>query len=259
MLKQKINIMSSVVVDDKKKYKNIKRSVGILLFNHKLDKVLLVQKKCTYAYSEFVTGKYDKHDKNSLLEKFNKMTSNEKMIIWSLEFEWIWYNMFTCREKNDMYCRAFGRFYKCFLNNNKMLRILLNQSNKNGNLIWEPPKGRKNKTESSLKCAIREVYEETKIKATSYQLIPGKKIKKQLISNNIRYIIIYYIGIMKEDESVRLNVLDKQQSSEISDIGWVPISNLSQYNMLNDIRQSVISSCKHIKKDINNSFSVEYV
>lgn len=252
--------MSSIINEDKRKCKNVKRSVGILLFNPSLDKVLLVQKKCTYAYSEFVTGKYDKHNKDSLLDKFNKMTAHEKMIIASLEFEWIWYNMFMCREKNDMYCRAFGRFYKCFLNNNtKLLKSLLIQSSKNGNLIWEPPKGRKVKTESSLNCAIREVFEETKIKADTYQLIPRKKIKKQLISNNIRYIIIYYVGVMKEEETVKLNVLDKQQSSEISDIKWVPISNLQQYSMLNDIRHSVISTQNILKKDRNNSFLIEHI
>lgn len=239
-------------------YKSVKKSVGILLFNPNLDKVLLIQKKCTYAYSEFVMGKYDKNNKNQLLEKFNKMTAYEKMLIASLEFEWIWYNMFMCKEKNDIYCRAFGRFYKCFLNNISLLKSLLVQSSKNGNLIWEPPKGRKMKTEAALSCAMREVYEETKIKTDSYQLVPGKKIKKQIISNNIRYIIIYYVGIMKREETVKLNVMDTEQSSEISGIEWVPTNNLQRYSMLNEIRQSIVSVQRELKEYKNKSTINEY-
>lgn len=240
-------------------YKVTKKSIGILLFNPNKDKVLLVQKKCTYAYSEFVLGKYDKNNKTQLIDKFNKMTAQEKMIIASLEFEWIWYTMFMCKEKNDTYCRAFGRFYKCFLNNIKYLKTLLDQSNKNGSLIWEPPKGRKTKQESSASCAMREVLEETRYHPKSYQLIPGKKIKKQFISNGVRYIIIYYVGVMKQMESIKFNLTDKQQSGEISEIKWVSIDQLQQYNMLNDIKQSIISVCKELKRNKKYNTVIEEI
>ena len=102
-------------IGDKSKNRSIKRSVGIIIFNYNMDSVLLVQKKCTYAFSEFVVGRYDKNNKVQLIEKLNRMTTNEKVIIHSMEFEWMWYNMFMSKDKSDHYCRAFGRFYKCFL------------------------------------------------------------------------------------------------------------------------------------------------
>ena len=231
------------------RYKNIKRSIGIIIFNNTLDKVLLVQKKHTYAFADFVIGKYDKNNIFSLIEKFNKMTIQEKLIISSLEFEWIWYNMFMSKDKSDMYCRSFGRFYKYFLSNPKFLKNLLSSSNKNGNLLWEPPKGRKNKTEMSISCAMREVQEETRIKPSSYQIISGKKIKKQIVSNNVRYIIIYYIAIMKDFEKIKFDINNKDQAIEISEVSWVPIINIQNYYMLHDLKTIIKSQCKEIKKE----------
>ena len=230
-------------------YKSVKKSIGIVIFDKSLTKVLLVEKKCTYAFADFVIGKYDRNHKSDMIDKFNKMTAQEKLIISSLEFEWMWYNMFMMKDRSDFYCRSFGRFYKCFLTNPKWIKTLLSQSNKNSSLLWEPPKGRKCKTESSLTCAIREVYEETKIKPNMYQIIPNKKIKKQIISNRVRYIIIYYIAIMNEDFTVKLNINDRNQSSEISEISWIKVSNLCNYNINNEIRQAIKSNHIEILKD----------
>ena len=52
----------------------------------KLGLIVFLQKKCTYAYSEFVLGKYDKNNQHNLVEKLNRMTIQEKMIISSFEF-----------------------------------------------------------------------------------------------------------------------------------------------------------------------------
>ncbi len=226
-----------------------KKSIGVIIFNRGLDKVLLVQKKCTYAYSEFVLGKYDKNNQHSLVEKFNRMSIQEKMIISSLEFEFIWYYMFMSKDKSDAYCRAFGKFYKNFLTNSRNLKKILSNSHKNSSLLWEPPKGRKNKMESTLACAIRETEEETRICHKSYQLIPGKKVKKQFVSNGVRYVIIYYVAILTEPERVWYDITNVSQATEVSDIQWVSVNKLSQYYILNDIRQIIKSLVKEIKKE----------
>ena len=236
-------------MNNKYNCKHTKKSIGIIIFDKSLTKVLLVEKKCTYAFSDFVMGKYDRNNKVEMVDKFNKMTSQEKIIISSLEFEWMWYNMFMMKDKSDFYCRSFGRFYKCFLTNPKWIKTLMSQSNKSSLLLWEPPKGRKGKTESSLTCAIREVQEETKIKPDLYQIIPNKKVKKQIISNNVRYIIIYYVAIMKENFTVRVNISDRNQSSEISEISWIKVTNLNNYNINNEIKQYIISTQIDLSKN----------
>uniref|UniRef100_A0A6C0LKQ9 Nudix hydrolase domain-containing protein n=1 Tax=viral metagenome TaxID=1070528 RepID=A0A6C0LKQ9_9ZZZZ len=245
-----------MLTNDRHKNRPIKRSVGIIIFNYEMNSVLLVQKKCTYAFSEFVIGRYDKNNKNQLIEKLNKMTTNEKVIIHSMEFEWMWYNMFMSKDKSDHYCRAFGRFFKYFLNNQRYLKNLLSQSTKNTQLLWEPPKGRKLKTESSFTCALREVTEETKLNPNSYRIIPNKKIKKQLISNNTKYIMVYYIAVMKKHEHVRMTFSDKSQPQEISEISWVNINNLKNYNMMNDIRQSIILNYRLLKEEMKSKHTI---
>lgn len=226
-----------------------KKSIGIIIFNKALNKVLMIQKKCTYSYMEFIFGKYDKNNQQALLEKFNKMTVQEKLIISSFEFEWMWYYAFMTKEKNDNYCKAFGKFYKNFITNPKLLKMILNNSHKSGSLLWEPPKGRKNKNESSLSCAIREVYEETRHPHKSYQIIPSKRIKKQFIVDSVRYIIIYYFAIMTVSESINYDVYNNIQSSEVSNIKWVLINKLDNFYIINDIKQLIKKSNEEIKRE----------
>ena len=226
-----------------------KKSLGIIIFNKSLNKVLMIQKKCSYSYMEFLYGKYDKNNQQTLLEKFNKMTVQEKLIISSFEFEWMWYYAFMTKEKNDNYCKAFGKFYKNFITNPRLLKTILSNSHRNGSLLWEPPKGRKNKNESSLSCAIREVYEETKHHHKNYQIIPGKKIKKQFIVDSVRYIIIYYIGTMLLPESINHDMNSGLLSSEVSDVKWISINKLDDYYIINDIKQLIKKTNEEVKRE----------
>lgn len=52
--------------------------------------VLCVKKKYTYAFFEFVFGKYPKFDKKCLEELFNVMTFQEKALILEMNFDKLW-------------------------------------------------------------------------------------------------------------------------------------------------------------------------
>jgi len=139
-------------------------------------------------------------------------------------------------------------FIKILLQILKKLKKILESSNKYSRLLWEPPKGRRNKNESSLVCAIREVEEESNIKYDLYQIIPDKKIKKQFMSNGTRYIIIYNVGILI-DNNIPSHVTSKKQISEVSDVQWVPINKLNDYYMINDIRVIIKNISMTLKKE----------
>lgn len=52
--------------------------------------ILMVKKKYTYAFFEFVFGKYPKFDRTRLEELFNAMTFNEKSMILEMNFDKLW-------------------------------------------------------------------------------------------------------------------------------------------------------------------------
>ena len=56
----------------------IKKSVGIILYDKSGKNVLLVQKRHSYAYTDFVMGKYQKNNRRTLLASMNNMTIHEK-------------------------------------------------------------------------------------------------------------------------------------------------------------------------------------
>lgn len=95
--------------------------------------------------------------------------------------------------------------------------------------IWSFPKGRVIEGESDEECASREVWEETGIVINPEFL---KQLTKIQIDNNIYFIYnLDLLGKKIEDFSYLVN--DK---SEISDIEWKNISELSTISINKDIR-----------------------
>lgn len=85
---------------------------------------------------------------------------------------------------------------------------------------WEFPKGKKNKNEKNYECAMRELEEETDIKSTDYELIENilPIIENFTGENDIRYRNIYYIGICKNTNNIRINKDNTHQKNEISNV-----------------------------------------
>ena len=85
---------------------------------------------------------------------------------------------------------------------------------------WEFPKGKKNKNEKNYECAMRELEEETNIKSTDYELIENIMpiIENFTGENDIRYRNIYYIGICKNTDNIRVNSDNIHQKNEIRDV-----------------------------------------
>jgi len=84
-------------------------------------------------------------------------------------------------------------------------------------LEWGYPKGRKDKNESTLECAMREFYEETNIDITKIIIINEiNPIEENLIgTNGIQYRHIYYIAETKENIN-----LENKNNNEIGNVGF---------------------------------------
>ena len=85
---------------------------------------------------------------------------------------------------------------------------------------WEFPKGKKNKNEKNYECAMRELEEETNIKSTDYELVENilPIIENFIGENDIRYRNIYYVGICKNTDNIRINKDNIHQKNEIRNV-----------------------------------------
>ena len=225
-----------------KKINVVKNSAGIIIFSNDFQRVILIRKRFTYSYFDFVIGKYNRTNKSYLIKLFNNMTVAEKLIILSLNFEQIWYHIFLTTEKSNDYYKYYTKFYNAFLLNDniKLLKSLIISSNNNTSLLWEPPKGRKKNKESNVNCAIREVTEETKINQDLYKIIPNYKYKRSIVENGVKYNTIYYVAKYKHRNIIsNINLGSTLQVSEIDKIEDINIKHINTIFMYNDIKNFI--------------------
>ena len=73
-------------------------SYGIILFDNtnKDDvKIVLIERKHSLSYIEFLRGKYDINNDNYIQLLFNRMSKNEKLDIISKDFNHLWNNLWN--------------------------------------------------------------------------------------------------------------------------------------------------------------------
>ena len=158
-------------------------STGIVtvdLSNPSQPKYLMICRKDTLGYVDFMRGKYTLNTIKYLRNIINEMTITEKNNLLTMSFETLWNslwgeyinNQYRCEKNNAL--EKFKILKSGFVVNNHFysLKTLIQDST----TAWtEPewgfPKGRRNYLENDLKCAIREHEEETGVSRTHIRII----------------------------------------------------------------------------------------
>lgn len=206
--------------------RRITRSFGVACCRvHKgTPEVLIVRKRISYAYAQFVRGHYD-GKRSNLLRLFGKMTVEDKCAVGSLSFAHIWYRWSLGRvPAGHSFFVAKMKFESTFLaDGGHSLRSLLAGSG-NCREVWEIPKGkRRNKAETGLSAAMREFYEETGVARQDYRLIPCAARECSYIDDGATYQSVYFVGMVARIFEPTVNFARTEQSREISDIRWAGI------------------------------------
>lgn len=161
--------------------------------------ILMIKKKSTYAFSEFIRGLYDPNQKQNLIHLFDNMTIDEKISIKINTFEHLWIkNYGSTPDKNKSSFLKGERKYDQLqsINNGVYLNEIIETST-NTELLWEIPKGRSDQKECPIESAIREFTEETNIHKNQYRILFDEgTISYSFIDSGVRYIYIYYIAVM---------------------------------------------------------------
>jgi 8-oxo-dGTP pyrophosphatase MutT (NUDIX family) len=201
-------------------------------FNESI-KYLMIRRRNSLNYVEFIRGKYDLEDMEYLRNIANFLTIKEKEDILNYDFEYLWNNFWgdnyginnneylDSKNKYEMLKNGFY-FKKNEINIYINLDILFNDSeNKYIEPEWGFPKGRRNLKEKNIECAKREFEEETNVNESLYHILNLSPIEEIfLASNNIKYKHIYYIAQSISDIDLKIDTNNKSQMIEISDLKW---------------------------------------
>jgi len=198
-------------------------SCGLILINNKKLpieqplEVLMVRRKDSMAYTEFLRGKYDTNDQEYIRKLLSNMTAQEQQKLFKKDFETLWTTHWgddTGHSKEyETSSEKFGT-----LNFEELLKDVQGYEESE----WGFPKGRRIHRESDLDCAIREFSEETNIPRTSYTICSNLILRENFSgTNGIPYSHVYFVALKNSD--ICLSPLNHTQEREISAISWKSI------------------------------------
>ena len=201
-------------------------SCGLILINSpiltsdtKNVKMMMVRRKDSMAYTEFLRGKYEVAELDYVKKLLSNMTSTEHTALKTLEFDQLWTNHWGVGR--DHHSKEFEASKEKFVKLD--FSILLESSY--AETEWGFPKGRRFNRETDMNCAIREFSEETNIPRESYSVCQNIVLTETFAgTNGIMYKHIYFIALLRNPTIVDISQkLTLMQKREISAIEWKTI------------------------------------
>jgi 8-oxo-dGTP pyrophosphatase MutT (NUDIX family) len=191
---------------------------------------LLIQRKDSLRFVDFVRGKYDVSNKNYLKQLLSNMTTEEREFLRVTTFEDMWKRVWGSANvrnyKND-YELSKQRFDALKVPDVSNGLCLLEQLLNTTTTIWSTPewgfpKGRRNPKEDDINCAIREFEEETGIMRTQVRLIQNMEPVSETFfgDNSVHYCHKYYLAYVPAGVNFADISTNMHMSREVGDIGW---------------------------------------
>jgi 8-oxo-dGTP pyrophosphatase MutT (NUDIX family) len=201
-------------------------SVGLIAFRYNLEhklEYLLICRKDTIGYIEFMRGKYAINNKLYIKNILSEMTLSEREKILLNDFDTLWYqlwgdfigNQFRSEEKS---AREKFDALKMGLHNYSLNTLMEEVETTWLEPEWGFPKGRHNNMEKDLNCGLREFEEETGYPTHCVKVIQNLMPYEEIFtgSNYKSYKHKYYVGQIELEQKP-----SKQfQLTEISKTEW---------------------------------------
>ena len=233
---------------------------------------LLIKRKNSLNYVEFIRGKYDINNIDYLEKSINFITVYERDKIKKNDFNFLWKDLWgeiDCKKNSSEFNDAQYKFNLLkkgfYLKKNEMTiqysltKILNNTIYAFNEPEWGFPKGRRNEKEKNIECAKREFEEETNLKTDEYTIINISPLEETyLASNNLKYKHIYYISQIKDNmTNLILNTNNKSQMIEIGDIQWKTFKNsLNTFRDYNIEKKNILLNLHMNLKYIFDTFNL---
>lgn len=205
-------------------YKDIEK---FSMYSNLID-FLMIQRKHTLGYIEFIRGRYNIDNIDGIVYLFQQMTPHEIELIAKNDFDKLWKDFWGNSPPTHQY--AYNEHEK----SKEKFNILKNEEDElslsfyvnNVRSAWAQsewgfPKGRRNKQEENLTCAKREFEEESDYKDTDYIILDNiNPIVEDFIgTNGVKYRHIYYLALNNKDiNTIKINHNNEHQHNEVGDI-----------------------------------------
>lgn len=216
-------------------------SIGVILFrnNRGVREYLMICRRNTLGYVDFVRGKYPLYQKCYLSNIISEMTNDEKRKLLTQSFDELWMDLWgddisNYHNEERMSRNKFRLISEGikFGSETILLSDLIHSCKSDWrDPEWGFPKGRRNYLERDINCAIREFEEECGYSRHDISIVSNIMPYEEIfIGSNIKcYKHKYYVAYTDRD-----NKNAKFQESEVSDMRWLPyddcINTIRSYN-----------------------------
>ena len=239
------------------------------ILNSKI-KFLMIQRKHSLGYLEFMRGRYELNNIESINFLLEQMTPNELVDLSTNSFDHLWNMLWdnidnsntntqtdlvklSSGVKNKFHYKEYilskQKFYEIKLRNPTIFDKIKPIYNENE---WGFPKGRRELYETDVVCAMREFEEETNYNEEDYTILDEKNnIKENLVgTNGIYYKHNYFLALI-HDENINVDDANK----EVGDIKIMDINTCLE--LIRPYHHNKIIILKKIHNLISN-FILEY-
>tara|TARA_B100001093_G_scaffold514632_1_gene589101 strand:+ start:1394 stop:2194 length:801 start_codon:yes stop_codon:yes gene_type:complete len=227
-------------------------SLGMVAFNktNYNVKYLLICRKDSLGYVEFMRGKYPLYNQDYIQNIINEMTVQEKANLLTKDFNVLWKELWgdyygiqykteekTANDKFNQIKEGIHLFNDTFFN---LEQLIQNSTTNWTEPEWGFPKGRRNYNENDLQSALREFSEETGIAKNKISIIKNLIPFEEIFtgSNFKSYKHKYFLAYTNHND------LSHYQKSEVSKSRWMTLNeatklirpyNLERIELIKDI------------------------
>lgn len=211
-------------------------SIGMIAYRRDSDAVryLLICRKDTLGYVDFIRGKYNLNSRTYVQNIFNEMTLEEKNRIRiaatsdSITFDDLWTLLWgdkigiqyrgeekISRDKYESLKKGVGIGESSY----NIVSVIDSSTTTWNSPEWGFPKGRRNYQERDIICALREFEEETGISAKGLKVLQNLQPYEEIFtgSNYKSYKHCYYVAEAKE--CIRTDA--GHEETEVSAVQWM--------------------------------------
>ena len=217
-------------------------SFGIIAYRFKNGRpeYLMIQRKDSLSFMEFIRGKYDVSDEHYIKRLMGCMTHYERSLIIECTFEQLWNHVWyqpSIPRVTVEFEHAKSKFM-CLADTGKLIEYISTTDAPYTQSEHGFPKGRRKLKENDVTCAVREFSEETGFNENDIVIHDEHPPFEEIFygTNSVLYRHVYYLARMIKDDSdnPQIDPNNINQAREVRAIEWfdyaATLDHIREYN-----------------------------